>query len=91
MPSATIRFEVVISFPLTVAASTAISDFYTSLAALTPVYQYIVNTPDGSIKEVVFGYITALQATAALSALATLNSSAAGPVICNQWGSTAEP
>lgn len=91
MASANIRFEVVISFPQTSAASAAISTFYTNLAALTPVYQYVVNDPNGNILEVVFGYITAAQATSALAALATLNASAAGPVIANQWASTSEP
>lgn len=91
MASANIRFEVIIPFPTSQAASDAITAFYTSLATLTPVYQYIVNVPDGSIKEVVFGYITTAQGAAALADLATLNSSAAGPVIANQWLSTSEP
>lgn len=92
MATSNIRFEVIINFPDTQAKSDAISAFYTSLGALTTVYQYdAINVVDSSIREIVFGYILATQSASALVALATLNSSAAGPVIANQWLATSEP
>lgn len=96
MPTSLTKFEVVLPlFADGTAGAIAVSAFVASMITLTSVQvtNIYTNNQDGSVTQgnVLFGLLTALQATTALGFLATLNTALGVNALCYTHGVNQQP